>query len=136
MIPSRLYEKTLVVVAVALALTACASSGPTRDSPPTRDLDVITQEDIEKELGGDLYVMVSRLRPQWMRSRGDRTFVGPVEVSLIVDGVPWANNLERLREIRTVDVLEVRYLSASDATTQYGPDMAGGAILVFTRRGG
>jgi hypothetical protein len=130
MIPRTLLKPMLAAFMVTLPLTACASSGgtarPSRDQP-------ITIEELEQELAADLYTVVSRLRPRWMRARGERTLLGQIGVSLIVEGVPWASNLERLREIRVSDVREIRYLSASDATTQYGPDMAGGAVLVFLR---
>ena len=44
--------------------------------------------------------------------------------------------VEDLRNIRTVDVAEIRYLSGSEASNRYGSDHEGGAILLKTKRMG
>jgi hypothetical protein len=38
-----------------------------------------------------------------------------------------------LRQVRFGDVREIQYLGGVDATTRYGTDHAGGAILVILR---
>jgi hypothetical protein len=42
--------------------------------------------------------------------------------------------LATLQQIRAIDVQEIRYLSATEATTPYGTGHVGGVIEVTTRR--
>jgi hypothetical protein len=42
---------------------------------------------------------------------------------------------EALRQIRIQELEEIRFISATDATTRWGTDHAGGAIEVKLRRG-
>ncbi len=130
MVQRRVQSPWMMVFAVA-AMSGCASTGT---GGASRSEDVITQEELAPYVGDDLSLVVARLRPQWVRPRTSQTFMGTIGISLIVDGMRWDTNTSRLSEISVASVEEIRYLSASDATTRFGTDMAGGAILV-TRKG-
>ena len=120
-----------LVVALSLALSACASSGGTATR---RNRDVLTQEELALEPGRSLLETIEALRPEWLRVRTNRTFVGPTLISVIVDGVRQTDGGSALRTFRTSQAERLEYMSASDATTRYGVDMAGGAILVTLKR--
>lgn len=112
----------------------CVSPGTGRTAGGASvDPDRITEEELAAQPGQDLLTIVENLRPRWLRPRG-RTFAGVVAVAVVVDGVPWQGGVSNLRSIRASDVRELRYLSAADATTQFGSDMAGGAIVVYRKR--
>ncbi len=81
------------------------------------------------------YEAVQRLRPRWLQSRGAGS-IGTLERDtprVYVDGQLYGES-ESLRTIDIRDIQEMRYMSASDATTRYGTNHTAGAILVVTRR--
>jgi len=104
-----------------------------------RQTNLISLEEIEQVRGEvtDAYQIVQRLRPQFFRARGSSSlgnaasgdYKGP---RVIVDGSP-RGEVDALRQITAIAVKEIRYLSAGDATTQYGTGYDGGAIVVSTR---
>jgi hypothetical protein len=81
------------------------------------------------------YQAVQRLRPQWLRARGQSNIGGGATVvTLFVDGAPRGQATD-LASIPVSDVGEIRYLSASDATFEFGTIAGnGGALAVRTRR--
>jgi hypothetical protein len=129
---TNLLKPVLAASVAVAAMSGCASTGS--GTAPARSSDVITQEELIAYVGDDLHLVIRRLRPQWTRPRTGRTMTQQIDVSLVVDGMRW-HNLTRLREISVADVAEVRFLDALDATTRFGSDMAGGAIIVV-RKGG
>jgi len=76
----------------------------------------------------DVYQAVQRLRPNWLRTRGNT----PPQV--MVDGARQAGGLEVLRSYRAQDVSELRFISGTDATTRFGTGYDGGAIMITSRR--
>jgi len=77
----------------------------------------------------DVYSAVRTLRSSWLASRSNSS----QQVRIFVDGIltPW---IDALASIPIHEVLEVRYLTASEATVRYGGGALGGAIVVTTRR--
>ena len=124
--PSRLVLISCAVL--VLAATGCASSGGgSRGGNPN----VLSTEDLQdfQELNAD--EAIRRLRPAWLRPRGAGTSRAvPV---LYVDGMR-RGSLDELSALRVSQVESMRYLSASEATTRFGTNNLGGAILVSTRR--
>lgn len=127
----RARGRLAAATAVCAVLAACATGGGRGEGG--EDENVITRAELEQASGLDLYTLIDQRRPRWLTARGERTFAGENTVSVVVDGVR-RGGVGTLRSIRTVTVQEVRYVNARDATTMYGPDMAGGAIVVTTRR--
>ena len=116
-----------------MAAAACASTGDGQDS--RLDSSVITQEELAPHHEFTAYEAVQRLRPQWLRVRGATRVVGAQRASIQVhvDGMHMGG-VEHLRSIRAQHVLEIRYMSATDATTRYGIDYTGGLLLVTMGR--
>jgi hypothetical protein len=124
----------LAALLFLLGVGGCVSAGAGRTSGAAAvDPDRISEEELAADPGQDLLTIIESLRPRWLRPRG-RTFTGVAPVAVVVDGVPWQGGVGNLRSIRASDVRELRYLSAADATTQFGSDMAGGAIVVYRKR--
>lgn len=128
------WMKRRIVFAAGLflALGACATSGAgggTSRGSSTR----LTEADIASDQSLDLYTIIQRRRPQWLQVRGGVTTSGPVTIAVILDGQRQQGGLDYLRSIRGSDVEEVRYMNARDATTRYGTNMTGGAIVVVTK---
>jgi len=51
----------------------------------------------------------------------------------VVDGVA-IGQVENLVNVNAISVMEIRYISATDATTRFGTGYVGGAILVTTKK--
>ena len=121
--------RLLTLLLAAATLTACATGGSGDDDAPRGSRNHIIRAELESLDQLNAYQAVERLRPNWLRSRVGRT------PAAIVDGNP-SSSLGVLRSIRATDVEEMRFLSASDATTRYGTGYDGGAIAVNMLRGG
>jgi hypothetical protein len=78
---------------------------------------------------------VLRFRPEFLRTHGVPSAVDPNagKATVYLDGVRQGGP-DALRSIPVAAIHEIRYLSASAASDQYGPFYAGGVIAVRTRR--
>ena len=117
-----------------VVLGACASGGQA-GGPRRGSGDVLTAEEMEPWGAQDLYVVVQRLRPRWLQVREAVTTQGHMPLSLVIDGTRQEGSVELLRNMRTSDVEEIRFMNSRDATTQYGLAMMSGALIITTRRG-
>lgn len=123
------YRNSIFLVAAAVGLAGCASSGTGGARPEGASSTRIVQEELIA-LGPqiDAYQAIERLRPRWLQPR-----VGQPGPTLYVDGAK-RSGLGDLRSMRLQVVDRMEFMSSSDATTRFGTGNRGGAILVFTRR--
>jgi hypothetical protein len=84
--------------------------------------------------GMSAYDLIAHLRPEYLRNRGVSTFRAgvPTTASVYLNGAKYGE-LDALKSLDAAIVVQIQYLSASDAATRFGTDHAGGAILVTTR---
>lgn len=116
---------------LALAAVGCASSGGQGSSRTSQG--ALTSEQLMETGEDDLLGAIQRLRPQWLRARAPaRSALGPVEVAVFVDDVRFGN-VSSLSRIRTENVASAEFIGATDATTRYGLNVAGGVISVRRR---
>lgn len=125
--PSR---HVLPAMALVVLLGACASSGTGSATSASRN--VLTREDLLQTNAPSLYDAIRRLRPRWLRPRG-YTSTGQNEAVPVYRNNVRAGGLDYLVTVQVEAVEEVRYISASDATTRWGTGHAGGAIEVIMR---
>lgn len=118
----------LSLLAVVILGSACASSGQPNQSRPRRSRNLITADELSGLSVSTAYEAVRRLRPAWLQARGR----SPLPV-VYRNNSRWGGDPSSLQGIRVGSVSEMRFLSASDATTRYGTGFAGGVILVVTR---
>jgi hypothetical protein len=124
---------------LATALTAlaagfgCASSGTSGEDGGASG-NVVTRAEMLESSETDVYTALQRLRPRWLRARGQASFSGSTVVMLFVDGSP-RGDVTNLRGLPINDIRDITYLSASEAAFQFGT-MAGngGALAVRTAR--
>jgi hypothetical protein len=127
---------------LATALTAlaagfgCASSGTSGGDGEDGGAsgNVVTRAEMLESSETDVYAALQRLRPRWLRARGQASFSGSTVVMLFVDGSP-RGDVTNLRGLPINDIRDITYLSASEAAFQFGT-MAGngGALAVRTAR--
>jgi hypothetical protein len=123
----------LVVLLLALLPAACGRPGELGRVAPNST--IITEEELGRIHVATAYDAVERLRPDFLRGRGPVSQRNPDAGRPVVyiAGVRQQGGPAVLRQVRFGDVREIQYLGGVDATTRYGTDHAGGAILVFLR---
>ncbi len=123
----------LPVAMLAFLLAACASGGS--GTAANRDRNLITAEEVAAAKAAHALDLVQQLRPHWLRARGPVSIRSstPDYPVVYVDGIR-SSDPNILERIAAPIVFEIRFLAGRDATTMYGLDHSGGAILVKTRR--
>lgn len=119
----------LATFALTIGLAGCASGGGgSSDGSPRRSTNRIVLDELTLLQELDCYQAIQRLRPNWLRSRGN------TPPRIMVDGSRQAGGLDVLRSYRAADIEEMRFISGTDATTRYGTGYDGGVIMLTTRR--
>lgn len=112
----------LASVILLLAATGCASTGSTEDGPSERR-DVITRQEMVEADVSNLYDVVQRLRPEWLR-RQQRSFSRDTRI-VVVENNSVLGDAEMLRQISPDGVRELRFMDGDTAA----------ATLVGARQG-
>jgi len=102
--------RLLLASALALGLWACASGS----GGPPRDRNLITAEEIEAADLRTAHEVVERLRPLWLRSRGDRSTHLTTEIVVFQDNT-MLGDVETLRSVPIELVDVIRSLDAAEA---------------------
>jgi hypothetical protein len=116
---------------LVFVLAGCATAGGR--APGSGD--VIGAEEMGTLRVATAFEIVERLRPAFLRSRGQTSLMTDAAQFAVVyvDGIRQGGP-EALHRVAAQDVGEIRYLRARDATTRYGTGHPAGAIEVTTRR--
>jgi hypothetical protein len=127
------------VGAVALfVVVACASAHTGGNVEPRGNRDVLTQSEIDSRMepGMSAYELIQHARPQFFKMRGvgnlSPTSVTAAMPVVYIDNVR-TGSIDQLKQISGGNVARIQYLSSIDATTRFGTDHSGGAILLTTR---
>jgi hypothetical protein len=120
------------VLALAAAL-ACASSG-TAGTGVRRDPNLITEQEIATSAESNVFDVVSRLRPMFLKTRGRSTINsgGSEYASVFLDG-QYHGELTSMRNLVASQIHEIRYLSGPDAVSRYGMRYGSGAVDVRSK---
>ncbi len=121
------------LLAAALFLPACASSGGGGSGGGSRNL--LTMQELNEVPFSTVFEAVRALRPRWLQARSGASLRTPEPQTAMVyiDG-QLRGGLNEMWNLLPTEVSEIRYMSASDATTRFGTNHVGGAIVITTRR--
>ena len=126
----------LVLLAAIAVAAACSSAPVAEDGPRMRNSNVLLVDEIEasRSPGWTAHDLITSLRPQFLRSRGVSSLrsTAPTTAAVYVDGMRFGE-IESLRSLPALQILRIEYINASDATTRFGTDHVGGAILISTK---
>ena len=131
-------SRRFVSWAVIPLLVGCASS---HAATAKQNQNLITTEEITQSSASNAYDLIQRLRPNYLRTRGAVHGAPSADGTNhleAVDLVVYLNEnrlggTDELRHIVTSEIREIRYYSASDATTKWGTGHSAGAIQVVSR---
>jgi hypothetical protein len=128
-----MFRLTANLFLIAGVISACATTGGSEAGRGQRN--VITEADLAQLPEVTAYDAVQRLRPRWLSTARVVGLSGDAHQTpkVIVDGMP-QGDINALHQYLTQDVREIRFMSASDATTRYGIGYPVGAIVVQTKR--
>lgn len=125
--------RALFALTLALCLAGCTALA----QGPSRDRNLISEEEVAASDARNAYELVFRLRPLWLQSRGDRSV--RLETAMVVyqDGA-MLGEIETLESIPIELVRSVRVLDAAEAgrLPGLGSRHVERAIMVSTRSGG
>lgn len=127
-------------VMLALFLSAplavgCVSSGGASKPDAGTDRNLITREQLQSMPSTTARDAINRLHRDWLRGRGGtiQGQTGRVYPKVFVDSRPYGEiNVLYGFGIETVE--EIRFISASDATTRFGTGYPGGIINIIMMR--
>jgi hypothetical protein len=125
---------SLCAFSIVLGVAACSTGAQSgADAGTTRDRNVITRAELEGWNSLNAYEAIRRLRPTWLRYRGQGVLTGPDRESMriYVNG-SFFGDADSLSNIQARNIREIRFLDARQATLRYGTDHTVGAIVVTT----
>lgn len=126
----------LIPFVVAASLAACASAATPRAANP-RSSDQITTAEIAASSATNVYALIERLRPTWLRASGVGSIGGGAQsraILVYLDGQQY--DLQSLRTLSLSGVRSLQWLDATRAATVANPPPSGpiaGAIMVRTQ---
>jgi len=122
----------IVCLVPLLTVAGCASAtGPAAPSSGNRD--VLTEADLSGMDELSVYGAIRRLRPGWLRPRGQSTLNADEAIRVYLDG-GFFGEVRALLDMPLQGVQEVRWLDARQATLRFGTGHTAGAILVTSKR--
>ena len=118
----------LAALLASCTLAGCAGAASHTGSSQGRSA-VLTHEELAKTNSDNLYDAIAKLRPEWLTSRGPTsvTDMSPTSVDVYMNG-NFLGGADYLRQARVLDVSEVRYWDAGQASARFGMGHPRGVI--------
>jgi hypothetical protein len=134
--------RALTRVGVALASLLCAgcarnTAGGGAAAPPASSRNAgnaLTQQQLAATNAANLYEAIQKLRPEWLTTRGATsvTDATPTTANVYMNGT-MLGPVDYLREVHVLDVSEVRYWDAGQASARFGMGHPRG-VIELTRK--
>jgi hypothetical protein len=127
----------VLLLLLALAGTGCASSGDPATAgaaaPQPSRQNILLREEITASGVGNMQDAIQRLRPQFLRVRGQSSITqGGDAVAVYMDNVH-IGGAEVLRTIGANGVVRVEYVAGPDTTFKFGSNHSAGVIHIVTK---
>ena len=131
-------RRAAALLAVAFAaLSGCSSStyGGERGGSGRGSADLLTSEEILQRPDTDAFTIIQQLRPGWLRARPTSSFdpAANNDPYVFVDDSRYGP-LNSLYQLRSANIEQIEFISATDATTRFGTGFPGGIIRVIIKR--
>jgi hypothetical protein len=91
----------------------------------------LTRQELAEVTSDNIYDAIAKLRPEWLTSRGPTSVTDgtPSVVDVYMDGTR-LGKADYLRQVRLLDVTEVRYWDAGQASARFGMGHPRGVIEI------
>ena len=111
----------------------CAGAS-TAGNPDSGGRNTLSREQLQATNSEELYAAIAKLRPEWLSSRGPISVTDPTptSASVFMDG-SLLGRAEYLRQMRVIDVSEVRYWTAGQASARFGMGHPRGVIEIIRK---
>ena len=132
------YLLSLATLAAVATMAACASGsgGGSSSSSPRMDAYVITAAEIANVGATDAYEAVQKLRPNFMRERGQTSLSDPgstdVTPNVYLNDTK-VGDISALKDIPTDNIVTIKYWNDKEAQARFGVGNVSGVIQVTTR---
>jgi hypothetical protein len=122
----------LATVAVSLAIGACQAATTPGGGASLRN--VITQDQIDSSYASNVYELIVRLHPEYLRDRGSVSIRQNIHARAVVflNGHEYGI-LETMRNIPISGIGEIRYYAGTDAVVKFGSQYGGGVVELISR---
>lgn len=131
---SQRFLQVVLLLAITLTELGCAAATSGSESSTRRRMDILTRDEIASVEVGNLYDVVSRLRPRWLSVRGSSMGQGESTI-MVYQGQTRMGDLSVLKTLSTDLAESMRFLDRSSAQAQlpgtWSAEM-GGAIVIQT----
>jgi hypothetical protein len=118
---------------VATFFLACAPSSTAR---PGQAANIITKEELLGTHASNVYDAISRLRPNFLLSRGQTTLRGAdTGYPKVYQDRILLGDVNSLRSMSPTGIREIRYYNGPEASGRFGLDNVSGAIEVISDTG-
>jgi hypothetical protein len=126
--------RTLSIGFLAMFFMLGCAGATTAGRPDTGGGNTLSKAQLQATNTEDLYGAITKLRPEWLSSRGPTSVTDPTpnSVSVYMNG-SLLGKAEYMRQMRVIDVTEVRYWNAGEASARFGMGHPRGVIEI-TRR--
>jgi hypothetical protein len=118
---------------VLLLLAGCGSSHESGRTPSSRE--VLTAEEISKSGALTAYDAIRIRRPAFLTPQGPKTTGtatrSTMHPAVYLNGM-YYGEVESLKDISALNIKDIRYIEAKDATIMYGTGHVAGVIMVST----
>lgn len=110
---------------------SATGASQTQPTPAGQSRSVLTQAQLAATNSENLFDAIAKLHSDWLSSRGPTsvTDATPTAVSVFMNGVS-LGKADALRDIRVLDVTEVRYWDAGQAAARFGMGHPRGVIEI------
>lgn len=129
----RSLRALLLVLCMTAPAVGCASAPSQGQSAPTSRAR-LTETDLTKANSDNLYDAIAKLRPEWLSSRGvtSMTDATPTSVSVFMNG-SMLGKADALRQLGVLEVAEVRYWDAGQASARFGMGHPRGVLEIIRK---
>ena len=126
-------KRTVLALSLATGLLTIAAPGEAEGQ--RRQPERITREEIDASPHRqiDIYEFIRRTRPAFLQPGGARARPAAGAMTLYIDGRK-QGGIDALKSIAATKVQDVVYFEPARAAIEFGPQAAGGAIVVKLRR--
>jgi hypothetical protein len=117
----------------ASSVAGCVSATPQSQTAPS-SRNRLTRAELASANLDNLFDAISKLRPEWLSSRGPTSVsdATPTSVSVFMDG-SMLGKAESLKQLGVLDVTEVRYWDAAQASARFGMGHPRGVLEILRR---